>query len=48
MSSKDSWIQGYSIGLAILGKLGYPNKKKKKEKDGSQFLRIINKLIMNN
>jgi hypothetical protein len=29
---KDRWIQAYSIGLGILGKLGYPNKKKKEKR----------------
>jgi hypothetical protein len=36
-SSKDRRIQGYSIGLAIQGELGCPNKKKKEKRTTGWF-----------
>jgi hypothetical protein len=35
-STKDRWIRAYFIGLAMLGKLGCPIKKKKKKKKGNK------------
>jgi hypothetical protein len=39
--SKSRWIGAYSMGLAILGKLGCPIKKKKKKKVFSSIYKLV-------